>query len=324
MNNNKDRLRVLLLTIATGASATAVAQFYPSKPLRMILPAASGDVPDIAARIFASELTASLGQQVIVENRPGASHFIAYESVARAAPDGYTIGYVTNVLATNPSLHAKLPYDSARDFQPLIHTGSNPLLMVGTLSQPIRSVKELLEHARAKPGALSYGSPGVGLGGHLAMELLKQATNTNIVHVPYKGVQQAITDVISGQIHVSCAAVGAILPHVHAGRVRTLGITSKMRLAILPDTPTVDEAGVPGFEYIAWGGLVLPAKVPRQIAQRLNTEMNRVVHLPAVAKAALARGGVPKGGTPEQFADFISAETVKWAKVINAAGIKPQ
>ena len=287
------------------------------------MPTASGDLSDIAARSLANEISVQIGQQVVVENRPGAGGIIAYEMIARATPDGYTLGYVTTAFATNPSMHSKLPY-SATDFQAVALQGSNAFLLAVTPALPIQSVKELIEHARANPGKLSFGSNGLATGAHLSMELFKIMTGSNILHVSYKGIQQAITDVIGGQIHMVCTGAGAILPHVIAGRVRALGVTSLERLPAAPNLPTLDEAGLPGYELTGWGGHVVPTKVPRSIVLQLNAEINRALLSPPVLKGFAVRASTPGGGTPEQFAEHMRMETEKWGKVIKAAGIKPQ
>lgn len=318
---------ILMLTPSIACSqspSTSSGQAYPTKPLRLIVPYAGGSGADIAARSVASELVRQLGQQVVIELRPGAGGIIGYEALARAAPDGYTLGYMGNGFSTNPFLYLKLPYDSTRDFQPVIFATSSTYLLAVTPAQPIRSVKDLIEMARAKPGTLSYGSAGNGGGLHISMELFKFLTGTNIVPVPYKGSQQAITDIISGQIHVVCDVMSSILPHVTSERVRALGVTTLKRAPALPEVPTIDEAGVAGYEFLGWGGYILPARVPHAIVLRLNTEINKALLTPTLSKAIFDRGGTVVGGTPEQFWKFIQSDTEKWAKVIRAAGIKPQ
>jgi tripartite-type tricarboxylate transporter receptor subunit TctC len=312
---------VLMLWLATPYAA---AQTYPNRPLRIIVAAASGGPADIGVRGLASELALQLGQQVVVDNRPGASGVIGYETLARAAPDGYTLGFLAFTIATNPGMFAKLPYDSATDFQAIVLTGSTPSLLAVTPALPIRSLKELIEVARAKPGALSFGSAGLGTGTHLSVELLKVMTATNMLHVSYKGIQQAITDVIGGQIHIVCDNPSSMLPHVRSGRLRALGVTSLERSPIAPEVPTFDEAGVAGYELATWGGYALPARAPRDTMLRLNAEINKALVSPPVAKAIAERGGIAIGGTPEQFAAFLRRETEKWTKVIRAAGIKAQ
>ena len=317
----------LTFFIAAGSmvpAGAAVAQSYLTKPIRIIVAAASGGPADISVRNLANELSLQLGQQVVVDNRPGASGIIAYEMLARAAPDGYTLGYLAFTIATNPSMFSKLPYDSTTDFQPIILSVSTPSLLAVTPALPIRSLKELIEAARTKPGTLSFGSAGIGTGTHLSVELLKVVTATNMVHVSYKGMPQAITDVIGGQIHVVCETMSSILPHVRSGRVRALGVTSLKRSPIVPEVPTFDEAGLPGYELTTWGGYALPARAPRALVLRLNAEINKALVSPSVSKSIAERGGTAIGGTPEQFAEHLRKEIEKWAKVIKAAGIKPQ
>jgi tripartite-type tricarboxylate transporter receptor subunit TctC len=313
---------VLVFGIVTAWPAAA--QSYPSKPIRIIVPGAAGGLPDIAVRGHAKELGEQLGQQVVVDNRPGASGIIGFEMMANATPDGYTLGYATFLIATNPAMFSRLPYNSARDFQPIIIGGSNPNLLTVNQSLLIRSVKELTEHAKANPGKLSYGSSGIGSSMHLAMELFSMRTGTRLVHVSYKGIQQAITDVIGGQIEIACDNLGSILPHVKGGRVRALGVTSLKRSPVIPEIPTIDEAGLPDYEISPWAGYVAPVRVPREIVLRLNREFNKALASPAVLATVAARGSFPGGGTPEQFADLMRRETERWGKVIRTAGIKPQ
>lgn len=301
-----------------------VAADYPSRPLRVIVAFGSGSAPDIAARHLANELSLQVGQQVVVDNRPGASGLIGYEIVARAAPDGYTFGYIGFPFVTNPSMYAKLPYDSVKDFQPIVQFSSGLNILAVNPSLPIRSVKELIEMARAKPGALSFGTSGTGTSSHLSMELFKGMTATNMVPVSYKGIQQAITDVVGGQIQVVCDNVSTILPHAKSGRLRALGVTSLRRSPVWPELPTLDEVGLAGFEFTNWGGYAFPARTPRDLVLRLNAEMNKALSTPSILKGIADRGATPAGGTPEQFAEHLKRETTKWASVIRAAGIKPQ
>ena len=306
------------------APCITYSQAYPSRPIRLIVPSAAGGPPDIAARPIATELSKQLGQQVVVDNRPGASGIIGYEMIARSTPDGYTFGYISNFIATNPTIYAKLPYDFARDFQPVIHAASGVNLLAVSPSLPVRSVKELIDHARANPGKFSYGTSGLGASTHLSMELFKSLTGTNIVLVSYKGMPQAIIDVIGGQIHMVCEVVSSILPHVKAGRVRGLAVTSLKRLPLAPELPTFDESGIPGYEITNWGGYAVPAGVPRNIVLLLNAEINKAQASPTVSKAIVDRGAFAVGGTPEQFAEHVRRETERLGKVIKAAGIKPQ
>ena len=302
----------------------ACSQAYPSRPLRLIVPSAPGGSPDINARELGNELGKQMGQQVVVENRAGASGILGYEALARATPDGYTFAYISNFIATNPSMYSKLSYDFARDFQPVIFyfRGFNVLTVSPTL--PVRSVKELIDHARANPGKLSFGSSGIGATPHLSMELFKSMTDTAIVHVPYKGTQQAVTDLIGGQIDILCDNMGSLLPLVRSGRMRALAVTSLKRSAAIPELPTLDESGLPGYELSGWSGMAVPAGVPRAIVLRLNAEINKAVLSPSVVKGMASRGGIGVGGTPEEFADHVRKETERLGKLIKAVGIKPQ
>ena len=320
MNN---RSKLIVFAGAAMAMTTAAAE-YPERPLRFIVPSAPGGSPDINARELANELGKQMGQQVVVENRPGASGIIGYELLTRATPDGYTFAYISNFIATNPSLYSKLPYDFARDFQPVIHYFSGLNVLTVSPSLPVRSVKELIERARANPGKLSFGSSGIGATPHLSMELFKSMTGTEIVHVPYKGTQQAVTDVIGGQIDILCDNMASLLPLVRSERLRGLAVTSLKRSAALPDLPTLDEAGLPGYELTGWSGMAVPAGVPREIVLRLNDEINKALASPAVLKGIPSRGGTTMGGTPEQFGEHVRKETERLGKLIRAVGIKPQ
>ena len=311
-------------TICAQAPSTSSAQAYPSRPLRLIVPSAPGGSPDINARELANELTKQMGQQVVVENRPGASGIIGYEMLARATPDGYTFAYISNLIATNPGLYTKLPYDFAKDFLPVVLYFYGLNVLTVSPAMPVRSVKELIEHAKTNPGKLSFGSSGIGATPHLSMELFKSMTGTAIVHVPYKGTQQAAADLIGGQIDILCDNLASLLPLVKSGRLRGLGVTSLKRSTALPELPTLDEAGIPGFELIGWSGIAVPAGVARDIVLRLNTEINKALASPSVIKGITSRGGTPMGSTPEQFAEHVRRETERLGKLINAVGIKPQ
>lgn len=304
--------------------ALASSQAYPSRPLRLIVPSAPGGSPDINARELAHELTRQMGQQVVVENRPGASGILGYETLARATPDGYTFAYISNFIATNPSLYSKLSYDFFKDFQPVIFYFRGLNILTVSPSLPVRSVKELIDHARANPGKLSFGSSGIGATPHLSMELFKSMTDTAIIHVPYKGTQQAVTDVISGQIDILCDNMASMLPFVRSNRVRGLAVTSLKRSAAIPELPTLDESGLPGYELSGWSGMAVPAGVPRAIVLRLNAEINKALLSPLVSKGIPSRGGVGVGGTPEEFAEHVRKETERLARLIKAVGIKPQ
>ena len=315
---------VLITGLLLLISGIASSQTFPSRPLRLIVPSAPGGSPDINARELANELTKQMGQQVVVENRPGASGILGYEALARATPDGYTFAYISNFIATNPTLYSKLSYDFFRDFQPVIFyfRGINVLTVSPSLAA--RSVKELIEQARANPGKLSFGSSGIGATPHLAMELFKSMTDTAIVHVPYKGTQQAVTDVIGGQVDILCDNLASLLPLVRSGRLRALAVTSLKRSAVVPELPTLDEAGLPGYEITGWSGMAVPAGVPRATVLRLNAEINKALASPAVTKGIASRGGTGVGGTPEEFAEHVRKETDRLGKLVRAVGIKPQ
>jgi tripartite-type tricarboxylate transporter receptor subunit TctC len=318
--------QVLLLAIGVAWVIPGIvsAQSYPSRPLRLLVPSAPGGLPDIQARLMATELSEQLAQTVVVDNRPGGSFIIGFELMAKATPDGYTVGYASFPIATNPGLFAKLPYDFERDLRPIMHQVSVVNILAVSPSLPIATVQELIAHARANPDKLSYGISGFGASNHLSIELIKMMTGARLVAVSYKGIQQAITDAATGQIHVVCDNMGSILPHVKAGRMRGVGVTSPKRTPVMPDLPTVAEQGLPGYEIMPWSGYVVPKQTPTAIVQRLNVEFNKALFSPTVAARIAAIGSIPVGGTPEQFGAHVRAETAKWAKVIKAAGIRPQ
>jgi tripartite-type tricarboxylate transporter receptor subunit TctC len=312
---------------STGPSTelrTGSGQAYPNRPLRMIVPSAPGGLPDIQARLMANELGKQLGQLVVVDNRPGASFIVGFDLMAKATPDGYTVGYASFPISTNPSLFANLPYNFERDFRPVIYQVYAVNILAVSPSLPIGSVQELISYARANPDKLSYGTSGFGATNHLSIELIKMMTGVRIVAVSYKGIQQAISEAISGQIHVVCDNMGSIMPHVKAGRMRGLGITSPKRSPAIPELPTVSEAGLPDYEITPWSGYVVPKQTSTEIVRRLNAEINKALFSPAVSERLIAIGSTPVGGTPEQFAEHVRKETAKWAQVIKSAGIKPQ
>lgn len=312
------------LALVLLAASAAAAQTYPNRPLRIILPSAAGGLPDIQARLIANELGRQLGQTVVVDNRPGGSTLIGFEAIAKATPDGYSIGYATFPVATNPSMHLKLPYDFERDFRPVIHQVSALNILAVSPAAQIASVQELVTRARASPDKFSYGISAWGASNHLSIELLTMMTGARLVAVPYKAIQQAIADAAAGQIHVVCDNMGSIMPHVKAGRMRGLGVTSPQRSPAMPDLPTVAEQGLPGYEIMPWSGYVVPKQTPIAIVTRLNAELNKALFSPAVSERMAVMGSVPVGGTPEQFGEHVRRETAKWAKVIKSAGIKAQ
>jgi len=321
------RAVAIALCVSTAVSALATgsnAAGYPDRPVRIIVPSAPGGQPDISARLIADHLGKQIGQAVFVENRPGASGIIGFEAMAKAPPDGYTIGYASFLIATNPGMFSKLPYDALRDFEMVIHQVSGTNLLTVSPALEVTSVHALIEHARANPGRLSFGSSGHGASQHLSMELFRMMTNTRLVHVPYKAIQQAITEAISGELQIVCDNVGSILPHVKMNRLRGLGVTASKRSPAVPELPTIAEAGVPGYEMAPWSGYVVPARTAREIVARLNHELNKALLVPAVIDKLTAMGATPIGGTPEQFADHMRKEMAKWDKVINAMGVRPE
>jgi len=312
----------LVAAILSLAVCPALGQAFPSRPIRLVVPSAAGGTPDIQARIISNELFKQLGQQVVVDNRGGASGIIGYETIAKAPPDGYTLGYSAFTFITNALAFSKLPYDSAKDFQPVIRGvfGTNILTVAPSL--PVRSVRDLVELARAQPGKLSYGGPGGGASQQLSIELLKSMTGTQITQIYYKAIQQAITDTIAGQIQVVCDNAASMLPHVQGGRLRAIGVTGLKRIPAAPDIPTIAESGFPGYEMAPSSGYMLPARTPREIVMRMNAELNKALQSPAFLEKVVPAGSVVPGGTPEQFAEHIRRESQKWGAVIKASGIR--
>jgi tripartite-type tricarboxylate transporter receptor subunit TctC len=324
-------LGILLRVLATAAIALATglcgAQSggFPDKPVRFIVGFTPGGPSDILARALGQKLGDAWGQQVVIENRPGAGGNIAAELVARSAPDGYTWLLGNNsILATNASLYRKLGYDPVKDFAPVVLVAIQPNILVVNPQVPANSVLELIALARAKPGQLNYASSGSGAAAHLSGELFKAMTGVDIVHVPYKGAQPALTDVISGQAQLMFATSASVLPYVRAGRLRALAVTTAQRSATVPDLPTVAEAGVPGFDSITWHGVVVPAATPAPLVERLNRDIVAVLQMPDVRERLAALGAEVVGGTPRDFADYIAREIPKWTKVVKDSGARAE
>jgi len=306
-------------TVLPGTAARAAD--WPTKPIRLLVGFAPGGGTDTTARAISQKLTASLGQQVIVDNRPGVSGNIAAEITANAPPDGYTVLLSTiGALAINPSLLKKMPFDPIKDLAPVTRAADSTNFLVVHPSVPAKSVKDLIALAKAKP--LNCGSSGVGGAGHLALELFNLQAGTKIVHVPYKGGGPAIIDLLAGNINLIFATGASSINHVKAGKIRALGVTTAKRSALAPELPTIAEAGLPGFEANNWNGVVVPAKTPRAIINRLNKEFTAALSLPDIKEFLFNQGLDAAPGTPEEFAAYIKSETAKWAKVIKAAGIK--
>jgi len=310
---------------SAGKDSAGMAEGYPNKPVRLVAPFVPGGPTDIVARVVAQKLGQNLGQTVVVDNRGGASGAIGCEIVARSAPDGYTlmIGSSGN-LAVAAALFAKLPYDPAKDFQPITQTTAGPQIVVVNPSVAAKSVQELIALARANPGGLNYASGGAGTTTQLGPELFKSMAGIDIVHVPYKGTGQALTDVLSGQVQMMMSSLLPAMPHVKSGKLRGLAVTSLKRSAALPDIPTVAESGVPGFETTSWHGMVVPARTPKAIVHRLHAEMVKMLNQPEVKALFLNQGMETVGNSPEEFGAYIRHETEKWTKVIKTIGLKPQ
>jgi len=309
-----------LLWIAVPA---ALAQNYPVKPIRFIAPNLPGGPTDILARLIGQKLAESLGQPVVVENRAGAAGNIGTEIAAKAAPDGYTLVTGNNAtFGANVSLYKKLGFDPIKDFAPVVLVASQPNVLVVHPSLPVTSVRQLIALAKARPGQLNYSGSGMGAAAHLAAELFKSMTGTDIVHIAYKSAAPALTELIAGQTQLMFASALSVMPYVKAQRVRALAVTTAKRARSMPELPTVAEAGVPGFEATTWHGVLVPAGTPAAIIDRLNTEINRMLQLPDVRERLTALGAEIIGGTPKEFADHIQHEIPKWAKVIKDAGVR--
>jgi tripartite-type tricarboxylate transporter receptor subunit TctC len=316
---------IALAALLACAAFNVQAQGYPAKPVRVIVPFAAGGGTDIVARAVGAKLSEGLGQTVIVDNRAGAAGAIGTELASKSTADGYTLLMGSNgPLAISPGLHAKLPYDPLRDFAPVALITTMPFLMVVHLSLPVRSVKALVALAKARPGQLNYASPGSGSSTHLAMELFKSMAGIDVVHVPYKGVAPAATDLISGQVQMLSGDLNTLMPHVKSGKMRPLAVTGAARSALLPDMPTLNEAGVPGYEASGWFGLLAPAGTPPEIVRRLNSEIVKGLASSDLRQRLAGLGGEVAGGTPERFAAHLRQEITKWGKVIRSIGLNAE
>jgi tripartite-type tricarboxylate transporter receptor subunit TctC len=308
---------------ALAPCAATFAQDYPTRPIRMIVPQASGSASDTGARIIAAEMSAHLKQQVIVDNRPGGALQLGLELTAKAPPDGYTIGYgMIGALAISPHMLQKPPLDVQKDLAPIALTTTGQMLLAVGPATPFKSVRDIITYAKQNPNKLNFASSGNGTPGHVGFELFKTMTGTQAVHVPYKGGGAAITELIAGQVQIMLESTYSITPHVKGGRVRGVAVSGLKRTEALPDLPTIAEAGVPGYEATTWTGIVGPAAMPRVIIGRLNAELNRMVASPAYKEKIVPIGAEPAGGTPEQFAQFIRSEYIKWGDIVKRAGAR--
>lgn len=319
---------MLNLTTAVLAAIIAVAplvvhgQAYPTKPVRLVVPFAPGGGTDIIARLTAQQLTDNLGQPVVVDNRGGAGSTVGTEIVAKAPPDGYTVLLGNISLAFNAELYKKLPYDAIRDLAPVTLVAVQPNIIVIHPSLPAKSMKEFIALARTSPGKYSFASAGTGAGTHLAGELLKMLTRIDLLHVPYKGTGPALTDLIGGQVHMMVSTFASALPHVKSGRLRALAVTSAKRSAATPDVPTLSEAGVPGFEYSTWYGLLMPAGTRREVVEKVNQATHKALARDDVKQRFEAQGVEPLSSTSAEFAAYIKSETQKWGKVVKTIGAR--
>ena len=314
---------VLGLALAV-APAAGWSQGYPLRPIRLVVGFTPGGGVDINARMLAAKLGEILGQSVIVENRPGAGTNIANELVARAAPDGYTLLINTAAVAINMSLYKNLPFDTLRDFAPVSVFSESQNIMLTSIAKPYRNAAEVVAAARARPGALTYGSAGSGSTQHLAGELFKLQTGTDILHVPYKGSAPAITALISGEVDLVFINVPAILAQVKAGRLRALAAAGARRSDLMPEVPTLKEAGVSGVEVVVWYGVLAPAGTPKEVVTRLAGAIGQAARSPEIRQKLLDQGAEPVGNTPEEFSDLLRDEVAKWRTVIRAAGLKAE
>jgi tripartite-type tricarboxylate transporter receptor subunit TctC len=316
--------RFALASLLALACASGFAQqAYPTKPVRLVVPFPPGGTTDILARAVAQKLTETLGQQVVVDNKPGAGGNIGSDMVAKSPPDGYTLLMGTvGTHAINASLYAKMPYDHVKDFAPVILVAGVPNVLVVTPGLPVHSVTELIAYAKANPDKLTFASSGSGTSIHLAGELFKVSTGVKMEHAPYKGSAPALTDLMGGQTQLMFDNLPSSLPFIKAGKLRALAVTSSARAAALPDVPTMVEAGVPGYEASSWFGVLAPAGTPREIVAKLNGEVARWLVTPEAKEKLSAQGAIAAGGTPEDFSRHIATETVKWAKVVKESGAK--
>ncbi|MEO6928404.1 MAG: tripartite tricarboxylate transporter substrate binding protein [Casimicrobiaceae bacterium] len=321
MKHARNLVMLLIGMLALLAAAQGFAQAFPSKPIRLVVPFPPGGAVDFYARAVQAPLSAALGQQVIIDNRAGASGMIGADNVAKAAPDGYTL-LLGNIacLATNVGLYAKMPYDPTTDFTPIMHTVDVDYVLVVNPSLPVHSVAELIAYAKANPGKLSYGSAGSGSLPHLATELFKSLTGIDMTHVPYKGGGPMVTDLLGGTVQLVIADQANLMPFVKEGKLRALAVATAQRSTLYPDLPTISEAGVPGFQATAWNGLVGPAGMSPAVVKRLHDAFASVMAMPDVRKRLVAGGLDPIGDSPQEFGRFIPAEIAKWAKISKDVG----
>ncbi|MCX7138167.1 MAG: tripartite tricarboxylate transporter substrate binding protein [Proteobacteria bacterium] len=315
--------RVLLALAACLLTAPAWGQAYPNKPLKMILPFPAGGPTDIVARAMGQGLAEALGHNVVIDNRPGGGGLIGATLAAKAPGDGYTLllGGITT-FGVAPSVHKNLAFDPVKDFLPVTMATRQPILLMMHPSLPVKSVREFIALAKARPGEINYASSGPGGSGHMAGELFRLVTGVNLVHIPYKGAPPALNELIAGQVQVMFGTILASAPHIRSGRVRAIAITGPQRSTALPEVMTFSEAGLPTYDASSWNGVLVPAGTPRAVVDRLNAEIVRILKSPNVLERLAQDGALPAPTTPEEFAAFMKAEIAKWAKVVQAANIR--
>jgi tripartite-type tricarboxylate transporter receptor subunit TctC len=317
-------IQIVIFIAGAVAPASAPAQAYPSRPVRLLVPTTPGGSVDTLARTIGPKLTERWGQQVVVDNRPGAGGTIAGDLAAKAAPDGYLLmlGTIAS-LCTNVSLHKKLPYDPLKDFAPVTLVATQNLMLLVHPSVPVKTVNDLVRFAKSQPGKLAFASAGNGTGSHLSGELFKQLAGVDMLHIPYKGVAPAMVDVISGQVAINFPSILSAMPHVRSGRTRALAVTGAKRTRAAPELPTMQEAGIRNYESMTWYGIVAPAGTPQDIVAKLSTEVAAILKHPETFERLSKEGADPVGSTPQEFGRFMQSEIEKWRKVIRAAGIQP-
>jgi tripartite-type tricarboxylate transporter receptor subunit TctC len=315
---------VSVLALSLTPSPASAQQDYPTKPIRIIVGVAPGGATDILARVLGAKLGENVRQQVIVDNRSGANHIIGGQFTAKSPPDGYTIQVIPEGFVINSSMYAKLPFDPLRDFSAIAMLAQVPNALVVHPSLPVRSVKDFIALARARPGQMNYGTSGVGSPSHMSAELFKVLARVEYTHVPYKGQALAVADVLGGQLHFAFPTILASVAFIRSGRLVALGVTTAQRAAALPNVPTIQEAGVPGYEVAGWYGVIGPAGMPQALVARINREINTILTVPETREQLSMQGADARTGTPEEFAAAMANDTKKWAKVVAAAHIKPQ
>ena len=315
--------RILAACVAALALTPALAQPWPNKPVKIIVPFAAGGPADIYARVVGEKLQGALGQSFVIENRPGGGALPGTDAVAKSAPDGYTLLMMSNTHTVNESLFAEKPYQLLRDLVPVAPVNYSDLVMVVHPSVPANTLQEFIALAKSRPGALNYASSGPGTPYHMAGELFKSMAGVDIVHVPYKGSSGARTDILGGQVQMMFDAITTMAPNVRAGKLKALGTSGKQRSSVLPDVPTIAEAGVPGYEAVIWLGIMAPAGTPKAIVERLNVEITRALNAPEMRQAWQQQGAVPMSMSPDEFGRFLRDDIEKWARVVKISGAKP-